>query len=363
MTLSRRTFAQLLGAGAAAAAFPGVVAAKTNGAPVLLNSNENPYGPSPAAMQAMRDAIAGSFRYPDAVEEALAETVARLHGVTAGEVLLANGSSDVLHLAASAFLAGGKKLVTAVPTFEALWFHARGSEIARLPLTATHAHDLDRMRDAARGAGLVYICNPNNPTATITPKAAMRAFLEAVPAETVVLVDEAYHHYADGADYESVIPLVAKRENLVVARTFSKLYALAGVRCGYAVAQKTLIDRLQAQHAFNSMNVMACVAARASLLDSEHASASKKKNRDTRTWITRELEGLGFASLPSEANFFMVDVRREVRPVIEAMRERGVRVGRRFPALPAHLRVTVGTREEMQRFLEVFRDVALTTAR
>lgn len=355
MTVSRRTFAQLLGAGAAVAAFPEVLA-KPNG-PVILNSNENPYGPSPAAVQAMRDAIAGSFRYPDDAESALAEAVARLHGVATSELLLANGSSDVLRLAAAAFLPGGKRLVTALPTFESLWAHGRGNEIVRIPLTATHAHDLDKMLDAARGASLVYLCNPNNPTATITPKAAVRSFLDAVPAETVVLVDEAYHHYVDSTDYESVIPLVAKKANLVVARTFSKIYAMAGLRCGYAIAQKPLIDKLGAHQAYNAMNVMACVAARASLVDSEHAAASKKKNRDTRAWITGELAALGYPSLPSEANFFMVDVRREVRPVIDAMRERGVRIGRRFAPMPTHLRVTVGTREEMERFLEVFRAV------
>ena len=352
MTLSRRSFAQLLGVGAAAAAMPDLLAKPD--APVLLNSNENPYGPSPAAVLAIRDAIAESFRYPDDVETVLGETVAKLHGVTTGEVLLANGSSNVLHAVAAAFLPGGKTLVTAVPTFEALWFHARDNKVVRVPLTATHAHDLDKMLEASRGASLVYLCNPNNPTATITPKAAVRAFLDAVPAETVVLVDEAYHHYADSADYESVIPLVAKKPNLVVARTFSKIYAMAGLRCGYAIAQKPLIDKLQTHQAFNAMNVMACVAGRASLLDSEHAAASKKKNRETRAWIVGELEKLGYASLPSEANFFMVDIKKEVKPVIEALRERGVRVGRRFAPMPTHLRVTVGTREEMQRFLEVF---------
>ena len=355
MDLNRRSFATLLGAGAAVAAFPHVLG--KSAAPVILNSNENPYGPSPAALQAMRDAMSESFRYPDDAEVALAEAIARVHGVTTEEVLLANGSSDVLRLAAAAFLPGGKKLVTALPTFESLWSHARGNEVVRIPLTATHAHDLEKMLDAARGASLVYLCNPNNPTATITPKAAVRAFLDAAPAETIVLVDEAYHHYVDSADYESVIPLVAKKENLVVARTFSKIYAMAGLRCGYAVAQKPLIRKLAAQQAYNAMNLMALVAARASLLDGEHAAISKKKNRDTRAWIVGELESRGYHSVPSEANFFMVDVRTEVRPVIDALRERGVRIGRRFPAMPTHLRVTVGTREEMQRFLDAFREV------
>ena len=356
--LSRRHFTQLLGAGAAAATFPGVLKGST--APVILNSNENPHGPSPAAMKAVREALANVFRYPDDAEAALAETIAAHHGLSTSEVLLGNGSSDILRLAAFAFPG---KLVTADPTFESLWRHAAGSEIVKVPLDASFAHDLGKMREAATGAAMVYICNPNNPTATITPKAAVRAFLDAVPTETIVLVDEAYHHYVDSSDYESVIALVATKENLVVARTFSKIYAMAGLRCGYAIAQKPLVDKMLAHQAYNAMNLMACVAARASILDSEHATASKKKNRHTRAWLASELEGLGYRTLPSEANFFMVDVRREVRPVIDAFRERGVRIGRRFPAMPQHLRVTVGTRVEMQRFLEVFRDVMTTTVR
>jgi len=355
MSLSRRTFARLAATGAAVAAFPPAIAqpAKT----LLLNSNENPYGPSPAALQAMREAMAESFRYPDDAETALAEAIARVHGVTTDEVLLGNGSSDILRLAAAAFLGKGTKLVTAMPTFESLWSHGAASEVVRVPLDASFEHDLPKMLEAARGAGLVYVCNPNNPTATITPKAKIRAFLDAVPPEMVVLVDEAYHHYVDSADYESVVPLIAKKPNLVVARTFSKIYGMAGLRAGYALAQKPLIQRLAAHQAYNAMNLMACVAARASLLDNAHAVESKKKNREVRAWLAGELEKLGYRTLPSEANFFMIDVRTEVRPLIQAFRDRGIRIGRRFHAMPQHLRVTVGTRAEMQRFLDVFRAV------
>lgn len=355
MTLSRRSFARLVGAGAAAAALPEALARPS--ATILLNSNENPYGPSPAAVRAMREAMADAFRYPDDAEAALAEAVARLHGVTTGEVLLGNGSSDILRLAAAAFLGEGKKLVTAEPTFESLWTHAAGSTIVKVPLDARFAHDLPAMLAASRDAALVYLCNPNNPTATITPKAAVRAFLDAVPRETVVLVDEAYHHYVDSADYESVMPLVARMPNLIVARTFSKIYAMAGLRCGYAVAQKPLLERMLRHQAFNAMNLMACVAARASLLDGAHAAESKRKNRDTRNWLAGELERLGYRTLPSEANFVMIDLRSEVRPVIQAFRERRIHVGRRFHAMPRHLRVTIGTRAEMERFLAAFKAV------
>lgn len=354
---SRRSFGRLLGAGAALVAFPDALARTNVAGPILLNSNENPYGPSPAAMKAMRDAMAESFRYPDDAEAALAETVAASHGLSTSEVLLGNGSSDILRLAAAAFLPGGKKLVTADPTFESLWNHARGNEIVKVPLDAASAHDLPKMLEAARGASLVYLCNPNNPTATITPKAGIRAFLDAVSPDTIVLVDEAYHHYVESSDYESVVPLIARKPNLIVARTFSKIYAMAGLRCGYALAQKPLLDRMLAHHAYNAMNLMACVAARASLLDADHVAAGRKKNHDTRAWLVAELDRLGYRTLPSEANFLMIDMRSEVRPIIQAMRERDVRPGRVFHAMPRHLRVTLGTAEEMARFVDALKAV------
>lgn len=348
---SRRHFAQLLGAGAAVATFPSLVTRAAERAPVLLNSNENSYGPSPAALRALRDAVGEVFRYPDDAESAVIEAIAAHHGVSADEVLLGNGSSDILRLAAFAFPG---KLVTADPTFEALWRHFSGGEIVKVPLDGSYAHDLAKMRAAAGSAALVYVCNPNNPTATITPKASVRAFLDAVPAGVTVLVDEAYHHYAQSGDYESVAPLVKAKPNLIVARTFSKVYAMAGLRLGYAIAQKPLIAKLAAQQAFNAINLLAAVAGRASLLDTEHVAVSRKRNAETRVWVAGKLQRAGYRMLPSEANFVMIDIGSEVRPVIRAFRERGVHVGRVFPALPKHLRVTIGTMDEMKRFVEAF---------
>jgi histidinol-phosphate aminotransferase len=353
---SRRHFARLLGAGAAVAAFPSVIARGAPGAPVLLNSNENPYGPSAAAMKAMRDALGEVFRYPDDAESALAETVARHHGLSTSEVLLGNGSSDILRLAAAAFLGTGRKLVTANPTFESLWRHApAGTEIVKVDLNAAFAHDVPKMLEAAKDASLVYVCNPNNPTATITPKAAVKALLNGLPVSAFVLVDEAYHHYVQSSDYESVAPLVASKPNLIVVRTFSKIYAMAGLRCGYALAQKPMIEKLAAQQAFNVMNLLACVAATASLGDSAHVAASRKRNHDIRAWLTTQLDRHGYRVLPSEANFVMIDTRTDVKPLIAAFRQQNVRVGRLFPALPHHLRVTIGTADEMRRFADAFR--------
>jgi histidinol-phosphate aminotransferase len=349
--VSRRAFSRVLGASALLTAVPSIVRADAPPTVLRLNANENPYGPSPAATRAMTEAIRVAARYPDEQEEALVADLAQLHGVATNQILLGIGSSDLLRLASSAFLGAGRTAVIADPTFEIIAMHGTtfGATIRRVPLTATYAHDLEKMD----GGALVYICNPNNPTATITPKAAMRAFLDRTPASTIVLVDEAYHHYATSSEYESVIPLIASHPNLVVVRTFSKVYALAGMRCGYAVAQKALIEKLQAQQQFNVSNIMALVAARASVTDARHTAAAQKQNSDTKAWLSKELERMGLTHLPSEANFMMIDVGRDVGPLNKAMREKNVFAGRRFPAMPKHLRVTIGTPEEMRRFVAV----------
>jgi histidinol-phosphate aminotransferase len=364
-SLSRRGFVQILGAGAAAAALrPQLIAAlpltdekaAVSGV-VRLSSNENPYGPSPAALNAMRRAFDLAWRYPDEAADALVAELAKQHAVGNDHLLLGDGSGEILKLAADAFTGPGKAVVVAEPTFEAIARYARtaGAEAVKVPLTSDYRHDLGRMLPA--GAGLVYLCNPNNPTASLTPKAEVRSFLARVPASTAVLVDEAYFHYADSDDYESVIPLVKDHPNLVVARTFSKIHGMAGLRCGYAVAQPETIERLKEQQAWDTVNIMALVAARASLGDPAHLERSRRLNRDTRSYVTSSLAGMGYQPIPSNANFLMANLGRDVGPVIEALKGRGVEVGRRFPAMPESLRVTIGTRPQMEAFLSALRKV------
>jgi histidinol-phosphate aminotransferase len=228
----------------------------------------------------------------------------------------------------------------------------------KVPLDASYAHDLDKMRHG----DIVYICNPNNPTATITPKQRIREFLAAMPPSTIVLVDEAYHHYTNSADYESVIPLVATTPNLIVARTFSKIYAMAGVRCGYCVAKKPVISKLSAAQQWDAMNVIALAGARASLADSEHVITGRRNNDATKQWLRAQMKTLGYEMLPSEANFVMIDVRRDVKPLIASIRDHGVHVGRLFPAMPHHLRVTIGRPEEMEAFVNAFKQTLSAAA-
>jgi len=357
--LTRRHFAHVLGATAVAAAMPRLTLAeapKPKGI-ARLNANENPYGPSPAALRAINDALPRANRYPDEAIEALVADIAKFHGLSQDSVLATDGSSEALKVAATTF--AKKRLITADPTFEAIGFCAKseGAEIVKVPLTADYAHDLARMLDAAKGEGLIYVCNPNNPTATITPKAAVRALLANAPASVTILVDEAYHHYADSPEYESVIPLVKAHANLVVTRTFSKIYGMAGLRCGYAIAQPAVIERMQNHGQWDSVNVLAAEAARASLADPAHVENGRKRNREARQWLASELSKMNYSMLPSDANFVMIDLKREVRPVIDAMRERGVHVGRPFPPMTRYLRLSIGTPEEMTRFMEAFRSL------
>jgi len=356
--VSRRTFARLVGAAATVAAIPFPLAAKPPAVAgeVRLSSNENPYGPSPAAMDAARNALSRAWRYPDEAGDALVESIAKLHGVTADQVLLGDGSSEILKLTADAFLDRTRKLVVADPTFEAIGAYAAtsGAEVVKVPLNAAFAHDVSRMSDAARGAGVVYICNPNNPTATITPKAAMTRLIEGIPPATMILVDEAYHHFATSSDYESVIPMVAAHPNLIVSRTFSKIYGMAGLRAGYAIGQAATIAKMRNQGQWDSMNIVSLEAARASLADTDYVTKGRRKNSETRAWTISQLDKLGYLHLPSEANFMMIDVRSDVRPIIKSMRENGVHVGRLFPSLPHHLRVTIGTPEQMSKFVDAF---------
>lgn len=351
--LTRREFGRLLGTGVAVAAARPLLG-DTAKEVVRLSANENPYGPSPAALDAMRAACGRAFRYPDEAASELISDISRLHGLPREWFLLGDGSSEILKLAASAYPG---KLVMAEPSFEAIavYAKARGSPVVSVPLDAAFAHDLAKMRVA--DAALAYVCNPNNPTASVTPKASMRAFLGAFTSP--VLVDEAYHHYADSPDYESVLPLVKTHPNLIVARTFSKIYGMAGVRLGYAVAQPRVIEKLAAQAAWDSVNVFALAAGRASLADPAWAEQGRRRNAATRAQLVAELGRRGFAVIPSQANFVMIETRREVKPLIAALRERGVEVGRLFPALPRHLRVTLGKPDQMERFLHEF--AALTS--
>jgi histidinol-phosphate aminotransferase len=366
ISVSRRKFAQLLSAGVAAAIIKPAVSfgvkpteGSTSGGVVRLSANENPYGPSTKALQAMTESFGLACRYPDEHNNVLIEKLAKLNDVDRDQILLGDGSGEILKLCAETFTGPQNgKLVAADPTFEAILNNAtaNGAEVLKVPLTSSFAHDLPKMLAAAKG-GLIYVCNPNNPTASITPKNELRDFIAKTPGETVILVDEAYFHYADSPDHESVIPLVKEHPNLIVSRTFSKIYGMAGLRCGYCVAKKETIERMRRNQMWDSVNCMALAAATASLDDPDQVTNGQRLTREAKTFVTSELDKMGYKQIPSQANFIMFDCKRPVVPLIQAMKQRNVHVGRLFPALPNHMRLTIGKKSEMETFLASFREV------
>ncbi len=366
-SISRRRFAHLVGIGAAAALVRPRVSFATEPSParstsssggiVRLSANENPYGPSKKAIEMMNGSYNLCCRYPDEHNDMLIDALAKLNGVSPEQILLGDGSGEILKFAAETFTGpSAGKMVVADPTFESIAHHAEvnGAEVVKVPLTPSFAHDLAKMGAAAKD-GLIYVCNPNNPTASITPKNELRNFIANTARSTIVFVDEAYFHYADSPDYESVISLIKDHPNLIVARTFSKIYGMAGLRCGYCVAQKETIEKMRPRVMFDSVNCMALAAAHASLQDVDQVTNGKRLTNDAKTFTVTELDRLGYKTIPSQANFIMFDCKRPVVPLIAAMKQRNVQVGRLFPAMPNHMRLTIGKKSEMEAFLSAFK--------
>jgi histidinol-phosphate aminotransferase len=251
-------------------------------------------------------------------------------------------------------------VVAAEPTFEAVLHYAKvtKAEAVTVPLTADFRHDLPAMARACDGrTGLVYVCNPNNPTGTIVTGEELLAFLERVPSTAAVVVDEAYHHFVESPAYRSAVEAIERFPNVVVARTFSKIYGMAGMRLGYAVASKANVETLRAHASWGNTNAAVLAAARASLADDGLVPSQRERLNGTRRWLCAELERDGRRTLPSEANFVMIDVGTDVKPLVAAFEARGIRVGRRFAALPTWLRVTIGTPAETRTFLEALRAI------
>lgn len=369
--VSRRKFSGAVGAVAGAALLDlsraaGASPATAAAGPILLDSNENPYGPSPAALEAYARAAGLACRYPDASEDDLRQAIARQHDVAPEQVVLGCGSSEILQMADQAFAGPGRPIVAAEPTFEAVLLYARAirAEGVKVPLTADFRHDLTAMGTAAAegGAGLVYVCNPNNPTGTLVSGDELAAFVARLPEPVTILVDEAYHHFVEHPGYRSATELLARAPNVLVARTFSKIYGMAGLRLGYAVGSRSRIEQMTAFASFSNANAAGLAAARASLAEADLVPRQRELLNGTRRWLVAEMGRQGRRTMPSEANFVMIDLGTDVQPVVEAFRARGIRVGRRFPSLPRWLRVSVGRPEEMRAFAAALRAIAPVTA-
>lgn len=323
-----------------------------------LAANENPYGPSDVVQRAIQGAFkyANRYGYPDG--DILAE-IARHHGVDPSMVLLGAGSGEILSVTALAFLAGGRKVIGVEPTFHTVYQYATGihAESIRLPLRPDFTQDVPltirTTRQNWRDVGLVYLCNPNNPTGRIIPARDIKALLDGIPEDVPVLIDEAYHHFVEDPAYATSLPYVLEGRPVIVSRTFSKIAGLAGLRLGYAVAPSALIDRMR-PHSIASINALVKWGGVAALRDTESQARVRQVNNELRRKTVAAVERMGYAVIPSETNFIMIHIKRPVVPVIASFKAKGVLVGRPFPPMTDYLRVSIGTAAEMERFLAVF---------
>jgi histidinol-phosphate aminotransferase len=364
MGISRRALLRRIGATAAVGAAAQSLAhaasseLEPRGAgPVRLHLNENAAGPSPSVLAAIRDLSSRALqRYPETEEATLRERLAALHRVPASNIVLGCGSTDIMRMAAAAFAGRGTNVVVAVPTFDALGdaASATGADLIEVPLTSSHAHDLDAMLAKVDGATrLVYICNPNNPTGTLTGRRDLEQFVSALPAGVHVLIDEAYHHYAAvSSDYASFIDRPIADSRVIVTRTFSTIHGLAGLRIGFAVAAPDVAERL-AVRLHNGVSAVAAVAAVSALADVEHVRRSVQRNTDDRQEFFNQANARMLRTLDSHANFVMLDTQRPGIAMVEHFRTNRVLVSGPTYGFPKSIRVSLGTADEMRTFWRV----------
>jgi len=327
-----------------------------------LANNENPYGPPESVMKAMNDAwrYANRYQYPDG---GIVDAIAEHHGVKPENILLGCGSSEILKIVDDAFLPDHKFVIGVEPTYETVYRYATNSKAKAITLPLTNTFDVDMKaiiratKLNARDVGFVYICNPNNPTGRIVPKQDIKLLLDSIPQDVPVFIDEAYHHFVDDPNYEPSIKYVIEGRKVIVARTFSKIAALAGMRLGYAVAPEEIIGLLRPLVVSYNTNAVVKYGGVAALKDTAYQAKMKQLNKQLRDKTTNELKGMGYQVIPSQSNFFMVNVKKDVTQVGDEFQKRGILVGRKFPPMNEWLRVSVGTEDEMDRFMKAFKEI------
>jgi histidinol-phosphate aminotransferase len=361
---SRRTFLQLSAAATAAMAFriateASLAAEDRNvfhpGA-VVIDANENPLGPCDAARKAIVDMAPQGGRYSYWLKEEFVKTFTEMEGIKPEYLHVFPGSSEPLHFSVLAFTSPTKSYVTADPGYEAGMKAAAisGARIVKTPLTKSYSHDIKAMLAAAPDAGLFYVCTPNNPTGTLTSHSDIEQLLAAKPKGSVVLVDEAYIHFSDGV---SALDLVKANQDVIVLRTFSKIYGMAGIRCGMAIGRPDLLAKLENFSGWSAMPITAMAAATASLKHEHLVPERKQVNATIRQRTFDWLSSQGYSFVPSESNCFMLDTKRPAKEVIDAMAKRNVYIGRIWPVWPTYTRITIGTQPEMEAFQAAFQSV------
>jgi histidinol-phosphate aminotransferase len=365
--LSRREFARLAALLAAGSAVPFTnelalaqdIKSIGNIPPdaIRLHTNENPMGPCPAALEAIRQFLPLGGQYLFGQTTAFVEAMATDVGLPTSHILPSAGSSDPLHRAVLAYASPSRPLVVADPGYEAPGRAAKfiGAKVIEVPLRKDYAHDAKAMPQADSATGVIYVCNPNNPTGSVTRKEDMDYLVANKPKGCIVLVDEAYIHFATTAT--SAIEHVKTGGDVIVLRSFSKLYGMASLRAGAAIARPDLLERLRGFGGLGFLPLSGTVGATASLQQKALVADRRQIVADIRKDLCAWLGQRGFAFIPSEANMIMIDCKRPGREVYTAMLQHKIAIGRSWPSMPNHVRVTIGTREEMAKFKTAFATV------
>jgi histidinol-phosphate aminotransferase len=389
MSLSRRALISTLGLGEPGALSSPLIAARGRealaatepGSPAIppppdadeirISSNENPLGPGPSAIRSLRGALDQTMLYPMNArisDSGLRERLAKKFGVKPENIVLAAGSSEILRNAVRVFTGANEPLVTGECSFEnpARAAERFGRPVKAIPLTSNLSLDLDKMAGAAIGAGLVYLCNPNNPTATVHSAAAVKDFVKFVVKEspyTHILIDEAYHEYVTDPSYETSAELATRYRNVFISRTFSKVFGMAGLRQGYAVGGKEMIDKLRSVKLRLATNILGLAAAMGGLDDPGHIEREVIRNTEARKYTLEFFRRAGYPATDSQTNFIFVNLGRPAKDFREACEKYKVKVGRDFPPYEkTHARISIGTMDEMRRATEVFQRVLQSSA-
>jgi histidinol-phosphate aminotransferase len=370
MPTTRRKFFRNAASGVAAAAalppltefvfselVPGSRAAELGG-PIILSRNENAYGPSQKVIASMQDALQFANRYPDPAVNALHQRIAQSHSIKPEQLVLGCGSGEILSITASSFLGPGKTLITAVPTFESIGRCAKalGAQVVEIPLDKNFSHDLPAMLARADAStALVYICNPNNPTASLTPRKDLEEFVRKLPPSTTLLIDEAYHHFVGATpEYTSFIDKSMNDDRVIVARTFSKVFGLAGIRVGYAVGVPEKIQSLSTRRLPEGLNAVGARAGLVAYDDLEYVQLSEKRNAADRQEFFNQAKLRSVAGIPSYTNFAMLKTNRPAVEVIDHFKKNNIQIARLFPSMSTYVRVSFGTPPEMKEFWRVW---------
>lgn len=327
--------------------------------PVRLGSNENPYGPSQKVRQVMQENFDLSCRYPWAYNGTLRDMIAKKEGVTPDHIVLVAGSTEGLKITGITYAGPGEEIISGLPTFLSMMEYAKvwGADINWVPLDKEMNYDLQEIeKRVSAKTKLVFLCNPNNPTGKLLPAKDVMDFCNTVSQKAMVFSDEAYYDYIEDPNYPSMVELVKQGKNVIVSRTLSKVYGLAGIRIGYLVARPDIAQKLNERVVANT-NIMAIEAGKAALQDHEFYNFSLQKNLEARKMIESTLDQLGFEYLPSQANFVFFHAKQDVRKLAEKMLAKGVIIGRPFPPFDDWCRISTGTLEEVAFFNKALTEI------